>query len=479
MNNNIAKNTLYYTIGEIVPRILSFILLPIFTLYLTAEEYGINSYLTSVMSFVLVFSSLSLNTFLLRNYYYLKSETQRKELTGTLFLFLFFFNIVLVVLQLLGLPFLISYFSISIAFYPYFFLIILIYFFESLSIVPLVIYRVKGDAKSFLILNLSKTLLQVFFVYIYVVILKEGLVGSLQARLLINVPFFVVYFYIIHKNGFFKINTKYLKQGLKFSLPLLPGTLSFLLISLSDRIIMERYISLDDIGVFSVAATLCLLLNVIVQALYKSFEPIVFKDFYKDTFQNTNVKLFRTYLLALFLGAFCIAIFSKEFFLIATSGVFIKGYKIVPYLIIAVLISGINTYYSMLLVADKKNKLQSLTFTLNAIINVALNFLFIPYFGFYGAIVASVISFLITNLVFQKNVKLAKKYFLGQLILAGLIVIVPVFLNNYINTSIFATIVIKLICSSIFLVLGILLFKINYAQLKHKVFLKIKTLKKL
>lgn len=42
MSNKIVKSTIYYSIGEIVPRIISFLLLPILTTYLTPSEYGIN-----------------------------------------------------------------------------------------------------------------------------------------------------------------------------------------------------------------------------------------------------------------------------------------------------------------------------------------------------------------------------------------------------------------------------------------------------
>jgi len=231
---------------------------------------------------------------------------------------------------------------------------------------------------------------------------------------------------------------------------------------------------LDELGVFSVAATLCLLLNVITQSLYKSFEPVIFKEFYNDSFQNTNMKLFKVYLFSLFAGSFCISIFSKEFFEIVTSDAFYLGYKIVPFLIIPIVISGINTFYGIHIIAAKKTKLNSITFTLNAGINVVLNFIFIPFWGYYGAIMASTISFLITNLIFQYNVNIEKKYLLSQFVLVSLVTIAPIFFNNYFHLSVFFAIIVKTILCLIFFILILFFLDLNYIKLKEILLNRIK-----
>ena len=467
MSKKIISNTLYYSIGEIIPRLLSFILLPIYTVYLTTTEYGMNSYITSVMGFVFLFSSLSLNTFFLRNYFTQKSKKERLELTGSIFLFILYFNFILVGLQIIFFPLIISYFEINVPYYPFFVLAIFINFFESTSIVPLNLYRVKEDAKGFLKLNLSKTIMQFVFVYVFVVSLEGGLEGSLIARLLINIPYFFIYFLITKNNSILRINFKYIRQGLRFSLPLLPGAISFLLITLSDRIIMERYISLNQLGIFSVAATLSFVLNIVIQSLYKSFEPIIFKEFLNDNFQSTNTNLFRIYLFFLFVGGFGISIFSKELFQLFTSEAFLSGYRAVPLLIVSVIFSGINTYYSILLIASKKTIIISSVFMLTAIINVMMNFILIPLFGYYGAIYASIISFFITNLIFQHNIFIHNKYLFCQFILIILVISIPNIFDLCVNTSIVMSIASKIILCLIFIVISFLLLEINIGSVKN------------
>lgn len=461
MSQKLLKNTIYYSIGEIIPRIISFLLLPILTKYLTTNEYGIVSYTNSVMTFVFVIAALSLNTFVLRHYYSVKDEKSRKELIGSVFLFIFGFNCVLIVLQMFFFPILIDFFSVNIPFKPYFQLAILNNFFDVISIIPLVLYRVKENAKGFLMLSLSRTLLQFLMVYVFVVIYNKGLLGSYYARLIINVPFMFVYFYMIYKNSIFKINFKLIKEALHFTLPILPGSLAFLFVSLSDRVILERYISLDQLGVFSVAITLATVLNIVIQALYKTFEPILFKEYFNENFQETNLRLYKFYLLALFAGAFGTSIFSKEFFAIATSGAFKEGYKLVPFFIVSVVIAGINTYLNILMIANKKQKMVSFVSIISAIISVVFNLILIPNYGCYGAIIASSVSFLFSNTIFQYHTVITKKYITTQIILIVQIVLIPLLYDELFDLNIIANLAFKTIIFIFFVFLSFKFFNID------------------
>lgn len=470
MSEKLVKTTIYYSIGEIVPRIISFLLLPILTKYLTADEYGIVSYTNSVMTFVFVIATLSLNTFVLRHYYGSKEERSKKELIGSVFLFIFGFNCILIVFQMLFFPLIIDFFNINIPFKPYFQLAILNNFFDVISIIPLVLYRVKENAKGFLILSLSRTLLQFLMVYIFVVVYNQGLLGSYYARLVINVPFMFVYFYMIYKNSIFKINLKLIKEALRFTLPILPGSLAFLFVSLSDRIILERYISLDQLGIFSVAVTLAMVLNIVIQALYKTFEPILFKEYLNENFQEINLKLYKIYLLAIFIGGFGASIFSKEFFVIATSGAFREGYKLVPLFIVSVVIAGINTYLNILMIANKKQKMVSLVSIISAIISVILNLILIPYYGCYGAIIASAASFLFSNIIFQYNAVIAKKYIITQIVLMSLVVLIPTVYDALFHFQMISNIAIKIFISLVFVFLSLKVLNIDLNFIKTKFF---------
>ena len=54
VKNKLFSNTILYTVGEVVPRIISFLMMPIFTRFLSPADYGILSYTNSVISFIYI-----------------------------------------------------------------------------------------------------------------------------------------------------------------------------------------------------------------------------------------------------------------------------------------------------------------------------------------------------------------------------------------------------------------------------------------
>ncbi len=113
-------NVALYTLGEIIPRILSFLLLPVLTKYLTTSDYGISGYINTVITFLYVLTTLSVNSYALRIYYKIDSELEKKKLLGNIFLFLTGWGFIMLCLEALFFPFIFKTFSVQVPFYPYF-----------------------------------------------------------------------------------------------------------------------------------------------------------------------------------------------------------------------------------------------------------------------------------------------------------------------------------------------------------------------
>ena len=425
--------TVFYSLGEIIPRVLAFFLLPILTRYLSTSEYGINSYINAVMAFVYVIASLSLNSYVLRHFFLEPDEREKKKLVGDIFLIICTFNVVLLGLQILIIPHLLSAFNVKIPFYPYFFLGIINNFFDVISIIPLVLYRVKGNTKAFFNLSVSRIIFQYAATYVFVVMLHLGLLGTFYARLLINIPFGIIYYLIISRYAPIKFNFKRLKDALTFSLPLIPGGLSYLIITISDRIILERFVGLNEIGIYSVAVTISIALNVVIQALYKTIEPILFKAYATDDFASLSARLYKYYLLFVYIGGFGIAIISKEVFRFMGSKAFQAGYVIVPGMVLSVILSGVNLYLNTILIAEKRQKIISISIIISATVSIALNFILIPHYGYYGAIVAAFSASIAGNIISQYYARVKGKLIIQQVLLLAIVLGVPLLFDLFSN----------------------------------------------
>lgn len=412
-----ATNVALYTAGEIIPRVLAFFLLPILTKYLTPGDYGISGYINTVTTFLYVFTALSVNVYALRTYYKVTSTIEKKQLIGNIFLFLVGWGFIMLCLEILFFPYLLNKFSIKVSFYPYFLLGLIINFFDVISIIPLVAYRVNEDAKSFVLLSVGRTILQYLLTLIMIVYFKMGLLGSFLGRLYACIPFAVIYFIVIKRKGIFSINLAQIKDALQFSLPLLPGALSYLVISVFDRVILERYVTLSQLGIYSVASTLALTLNIVIQGLYRSFEQKIFREHSNEGFINTVDKLYKVYIAFLYVPAFAITLFTSEIlhFFTSSSQYYAAGNYIV-YLIVSVIISGINIFLGTLLIANNRRRIVTFSSFASAIVSLIVNLLLIKYYGVLGACIASILSFLVVCIFYFSKVFLLNKYLWQQIL---------------------------------------------------------------
>lgn len=413
-NSKTFTNAALYSLGEIIPRILSFLLLPLLTRYLSPEDYGITGYITTTVTFLYVFTILSVNTYALRNYYKYETELERKTLVGNIFVFLTTWGFVMLCVEVLLLPVIISAFQIQVPFYPYFLLGLLINYFDVVSVVPLIAYRVHQDAKRFVMLGVGRTILQYLLMVLFVVHLNLGLYGAYLGRLLGCIPFVILYFYIIRIKGIFTINTQQIRDALIFSLPLLPGALSYLVISIFDRIVLERYVSLSELGIYSIASTLALTLNIVILGMYRSFEQKIFQTHGQDGYTILIDRLYRIYIALLYIAGFLMIAFSRELLFLLTTSEFYNAENYIVYLTVAVIISGINTFLSTLFIAEQNRKMVTKASIASVIISVAANIILIRYYGIIGACFASMGAFLIACIMYISKSILQHKYVIHQ-----------------------------------------------------------------
>lgn len=403
-SKTLLTNTFIYALGELLPRIVSFVLLPIFTQYLSTDDYGIIGYTNSIMMFLFVLSSLALNTYILRAYYETQIELDRKKMIGNVVAIILVFNLIILVFSFLVGPTIARIVKIQIPFYPYLSLTLVNNFLEVFSIIPLVIFRIKEQAKWYVIINSVRSVLLFLVTYILIVKFNWGVSGNFYGRLLVNLLFIPIYVLIIYRNTKLNFSLNWAFKALKFSLPLIPGAIAYLVISMSDRIILERYVSLSQIGIYSVAYTLALSINVIIQSGYRAFEPEIYKKFSTDLFMPFINAIYKRFMFFVFLLASVLVIFSKDILSLIAKGDFVEGYKIIPFILIGVIATGQNAILGSIAVAENKTKLASLSVIIGGLSSIVFNILFIPKFGIYSAAFASGIAFLVINVINYKGI---------------------------------------------------------------------------
>lgn len=415
-NKKVITNSLMYTVGNILLRFFSFLLIPLYTAFLVPEQYGI---VNLAFGFINVFSCIimaGLQYSVVRFYADLKHDkTKVAQLVSTIFCVVFIIGSIGAAILVLSERIWNNILFKGISFFPIVLLAILI----SLVCALYNIYQetLKGmqEAKKSVLLSYIYFLLMLGSNIITVVVLKRGAVGILVSTYVINLLMTMMMIIDLRRQHLlsFSINQSMLRQLLKYALPLLPHSLSFNISSFFTRIIINSKMSTSTLGLYSLAAQFGGVADVVSNSVQSAFQPWLFSKLnessndihcYDDIKKLTNQLLWLYGLIYLVIGAF-----AKEAIDIMTNIMYHPAWDYVPLLIMSVAIKSPLYFYQNFMYYHKEmSKYIFLCTMIGCSLSMILVWFLIPIIGVYGAILADIIAltfrlFLTKRILKNKN----------------------------------------------------------------------------
>lgn len=461
------KDSAIYTIGNILPKALYFFMIPIYTSYLDPKEYGIVNTVLSLGSIFSMTYILGLDGAITRFYYEYKDEEKKQAFISTIWLFLLIFTLSLtLVLLYIGKNFNFSFFK-SIPFDPFIKLMLFNCFLSTFTVIPLTVMRMKEQAFRFGFFSIITTITNISFIFYFVVFLRQGASGNLKAYVYTNIVFSIIYLFLLGKDLKLKISIPMLKESLSFGIPLIPHGIGGWVLSASDRLFLEHYRTLTEVGLYSLGYQFGLLLDYILGGINNAYVPFFFKTAKEDkNCKNIFEDILKYYSVFILTMGFFIALFSRELIMIlARNKSYYDASKIIPLITI---VSVLHGYYYMSVNSvfyARKTNILALTTGLAAIINISLNFYFVPKYGMYGATFTTIVAYFV---LFVLTYRLGQKYYpikwnLNEMGLNILLCVVFYFIGSIKFTSGITEIFYKIV---VFLVYIILLFVLKLLSFK-------------
>ena len=307
------KNSAIYLVSSVMNKLSPFILLPILTRYLSPSEYGV---IAIIQVFLSIFLSLygSLNSNIPRKYFNLTKKQfsiYMSALVIVLFLLLLFSIFISLIYLYSGWPL----FGLDISWYL---AMPVIACMNMANLLNLTLLRTKEQPYRYAAWEVSHAVLNLLISLILVIYLGGGWEGravGIMAPLLI---YGVIGLYAFSQHGiqWAYWNWSDIKETLRVSIPLIPHALSAVIIVLSDRLIIQKLLGDDAVGVYSVGYQVGMVVMLFTDAFLKAWQPW----FYKKLNANTNmnkyliVRFTRLYLVLLILGAVFYSLILKELF---------------------------------------------------------------------------------------------------------------------------------------------------------------------
>ncbi len=391
----IGKNSLFYWLSSAVPMLVGFFLLPVYTRYMTPSDYGILGMLAMVASPLGVIFTLQLNTAVLRYFFNYEGE-ERKKYLGTMLIFLMIYALPLTLcLIFFGEPlFRIIFKSANLTFYPFVVWQIIITYLSLTWIIPSVVFKARQQALRWVLFTLVSFVLGTGSTLYFIIVAGEGAMGVVRASLITQSIMTVAYIYVIVRNISFRFDWGMLKESLLFSLPMFPNAFIGMLFSFADRWFLERYYTLAEVGLYTMAQRFGQLVNMLYTAISEAWMPVFFNTANQDEAQAKAI-LSRTITLWVAGGGLVtllIAFFCREVIIVMTTPEFHPAYTIVPVLVFSGLLAGISLFLRYAILYVKQTKVIPIIALVSGGIKVLASYLLIPHYGMFGAVYAGLIS---------------------------------------------------------------------------------------
>ena len=389
----LIKNSAIYSVFTLLQRGFSVILLPIYTFYLSKEEYGILSLMLAVIPFFALIFGLSIRGSTAYFYYeYKEDKKYLKRLLGTNFTLVVLVSVTCIVSIVLFRNWWSSFIFDDIPFSPYVILALISTLFQPGYLFYQSLLKAKQEANRSAKLDSAYFILVVVLTVVFIIGFKMQSEGALLALAIANFSVFIYGAINISQELTYCIDLKNVKKTLKYSLPILPHNLSGWAMDLADRFILNKISTLEVLASFDLGAQVGKLINIITLGVNQAYGPWFIQQT-KSNDDNSKMLAKTAEKLSLLYIAIAVALswIAPELIRLIGHSSYSDSWTVVPFIAFAFSINGFYFCFSSVFFLNKTKYLPILTIS-GAIVNVAINLLLIPFFGILGAAIARLIS---------------------------------------------------------------------------------------
>lgn len=411
----LLKNSAVYTFVTLLQRSAAFLLLPLYTAFLTPADYGTVNVVLSVSSFMAVLIMVALNGAATRLHYKNKSSEYRKKVWGTVttivLLNSLFFGLIFISLH----KYLVDPFIGDIDFFPYALIALSYTIISPLYILFQSYLQASQNALYYGVNTLINFLLQVALTILFVVYYKMGALGLLCAYGLTALVFFIYVLIAFVPKINIGIDKSVTKFSLRFSLPLLPHQISLWSAGTIDNLFLNGLKGKSVAGIYGIAQQFGSVVGTMVYSFNQAFVPWFYELLQDGETGLRKIRKAGLCAVACYcIIAFAISVFAQEVLLLMVSEGFREAYKIIPFVSFAFVFNGIYNLFVNVLLIDKTEFVFVATLS-GMVVNILLNIFLIPIWGYYGCGVACLMTYFVRSLValflsIKKNKKIRYNY---------------------------------------------------------------------
>lgn len=386
--SSIVSNGRWYLLSSVTTKALALLTLTILTHNLTPVEFGALNALVALTQALPIILSLYLDSALARLYHeYQTSRRQLAVLFSTVFWFVLAWgSVFLVVFSMLPTRLVLDMTSIPMA---YLWIATVPTLLLQLAQLGMMFLRQSFESRTVTKIEIWGALIGAVATYLLLAMLGEGVLGRLVAIALsaAYVFAFIVWHFARAHLLIFQFDRRRLKECLVYSLPLLPNLVAGWIAGTSDRLIIAKYVDLEAVGVYSLAATIASLLYVVQDAVTQVTgvkTQVGMATDRKRTLHMLGELSIVMWVVMLFVN-YCAVAYSVQVVQLFTGKGYLGAASLIGACGFIYVLSPQNRLLQDIIGFNKKTWIISSGALIMAVCSLALNFYLVPKFGYVAA----------------------------------------------------------------------------------------------
>lgn len=390
----VATHSLIYGLGDLLTKLVGFVLIPFYTHYLTAENYGVLELLDLTSYVVSLILAMGICQALVRFYFEFEEHDKRDQVIGNALITVWFASVIGAVVLVYFSTDLSELVLQSSSYYQLFNVMFLSTVLGLCNEIPLNWLRIRQQSVLFTAVSLVRVSISLTLNIVLIVYFKLGVMGILLSGLISSAVVGVFLLYYMLKRVKLSFSASLLKRMFAFGLPLIASWFGSFILNFCDRFLLQRMASLGEVGVYALGYKFGFLLNVLLLSPFqRTWAPKQFEIAKESNAPQTFSLVFTYYCFLQFFLTLGISAVIKDVIILITSPEYYNAYRYVPLILLAYNFNGAYTFFQFGLLYQKRTKIFAAATLAAAVLNIAVNFLLIPSLGAWGAAWATFISF--------------------------------------------------------------------------------------
>jgi len=383
------KHTSIYGIGTVVGQAVSFLLLPVYTRYLTPSDYGIMALVNATMGIIGIVVGLGINSAMSRFYFDFDDDKARKKVISTVYL-------ITVMVVLLAFPF--FYFSTDILSeivfhtrnYALLFLIASSALLLGMVVNVCVEYiRVIAASSKYVTITFIRMCVVIGFNIFFIVVQQTGVIGIFYSSLISALIFSIILSFDLLRQVGLSFSFSLSLEMIKYSFPLIFSNIFRVIVNESDKYFINYFFSPWETGLFSLAQKVGSSIHTLITSPFvQTYMPRRFEIMKKKDAKQVYAHVSFYYLLIISTIGLVLSIFSPEIIKLMTTKDYFSATKYIPFIVLSLVVFGMKYHFQIGIMIHKKTKIIAYINACSTVVNILLNWILIRHYGIWGAIIS-------------------------------------------------------------------------------------------